>query len=80
MTLEQWLKKSDVSQLEFAKALGTTRQALNHWISGKSKPKVYFALAVQTLTGGAVPLTSWLTPMQALALKGMEARAAVPQQ
>jgi DNA-binding transcriptional regulator YdaS (Cro superfamily) len=72
MQLGEWLEQGRMSGGELAKRIGTTRQAVHSWIDGRTRPKVYYALAVETVTGGEVPVSSWLTNVESLALKGMQ--------
>lgn len=77
MTLEQYFADGKgLNQTQLAKAIGTTRQAVSNWMVGKSKPKVFFSLAVEIMTGGAVPAASWLSPVQVLALDGLRSKVA----
>jgi DNA-binding XRE family transcriptional regulator len=59
--LEKWLVDSDTTQTELAKKLGTTRQAVSSWCVGRVMPGLFYALAIEELTGGAVELEQWLS-------------------
>lgn len=71
--LKAWMQASGMGQAELARAVGTTRQAVNSWCIGRVTPGLYYSLAIQTLSKGAVPIETWLTGQQRLALKGMVA-------
>jgi DNA-binding XRE family transcriptional regulator len=79
MTLEQWLEQGGTTMSGLAKQLGTSRQAVQSWVTGRVRPKIYFALAIEVLSGGKVTVASWLTPMQALAIEGLKVAAGGPQ-
>lgn len=71
MTLAGWIRQSGVSQNELATRLGTSRQNVQHWLKGKSSPGLYFALALEAVTGGAIAAESWLDGREKLALKAL---------
>ena len=74
-TLAKHLAVTGTSQSEFARRLGTSRQTVSHWLSG-SEPSVYYALAIDIATGGAVPPSAWLNGTQRLALVALAGQAA----
>ena len=78
MTLEEWLKEGEVSLSDVARAIGTSRQAVHGWVIGRVKPRIYYILALEVLSGGKVTPQSWLSPVQALALKGLEVASGGP--
>lgn len=71
MTLTEWLAATRETQSGFAQTLGVPRQTVQAWATGGRRPTLYYALAVEALTDGAVPVTEWLTVQERLALKGM---------
>jgi transcriptional regulator with XRE-family HTH domain len=75
MTFAQWLEKDGRTQSEIARVLGTTRQAVQSWVAGRVRPTLYYALAVEALTGGAVTPQSWLEQSERLAIQGLAALA-----
>ena len=58
--LDQWLRDKDLTQTELAVRVGTTRQAVSSWIVGRVAPGLFYGLAIEEVTDGAVPLESWL--------------------
>ena len=75
MTLEQWIDTSGLrSQASVARALGTTRQTVQYWCSGRSRPTLYFALAIAALTDDEVPVLTWLDQQERLAIQGLWAQ------
>ena len=82
MTLAEWMKAEDKTMDFVAKALGTTRQSVHTWVSGRNAPRIYYALAIQVLSEGKVPVESWLTHTQAMAVAGFKSQVAAggPQQ
>ena len=75
MTLDAWLDKTGRTQSEVARALGTTRQTVQYWCAGTSRPSLYFATAVAALTNDEVPTLTWLTQQERLAIQGLWAQA-----
>ena len=73
--LAKFLNTQGISQSELARRLGTSRQLVSHWLAG-AKPSVYYTLALDVVTGGAVPPSSWLTGTQRLALVALAGQAA----
>jgi transcriptional regulator with XRE-family HTH domain len=74
MTLDRWLKEQGKSQSDVARALGTTRQTVQYWCAGTSRPSLYFALSLAALTGGRVSAESWLTQQEWLAVQGLKSQ------
>lgn len=71
--LAGWMQSQGVSQNELALRLGTSRQNVQHWVKGKSRPGLYFALALEAMTGHEVLAESWLDGTERLALKALRA-------
>lgn len=76
MTFSEWLKAEGGDMNAIAMALGTSRQAVHGWASGRMRPRVYYACAIEALSGGKVSLYSWLSPVQAMAVEGFKAKVA----
>lgn len=72
--LEDWLAKQDMAQTDLAKKLGTTRQAVSSWCVGRVTPGLYYCLAIEELTDGAVPLEAWLSEERAAAIEAMRSK------
>lgn len=71
MTLVDWLEQSKTSQSDLARKLGVSRAAVHAWARGKVSPTVFYALAIDAVSGGAVELRSWLDPRDQLAIEGL---------
>ena len=69
--LERWLVDNDMTQTELAKKLGTTRQAVSSWCVGRVMPGLFYALAIEELTKGAVELELWLSPERRTQLEAL---------
>ena len=78
MDFSEWLKTEGNSMDSIAKQLGTTRQAVHGWASGRMRPRVFYAVAIEALSNGQVPVQSWLSPVQRMAIEGFKARQAAP--
>lgn len=76
MDFSEWLKTEGITMDVVAKALGTSRQAVHGWASGRMKPRVFYACAIEAMSKGQVPVKSWLSPVQAMAIEGFQARIA----
>jgi len=76
MTFAEWVKSDGNSMESVAKTLGTTRQAVHGWATGRMCPRIYYACVIETLSKGQVPVSSWLTAMQQAAVEGFAARVA----
>jgi hypothetical protein len=74
MTLQEWISGRGLSMGAVGKAIGTPRQSVHLWCTGKRTPTLYWAMAIQELTKGEVPLDAWLTTQQRLALTGLRAQ------
>lgn len=81
MKFGEWIRKTQANQSELARSLGVTRAAVHNWVHGKVSPTVYYALAIEAVTGGEVGLSSWLDARDALAIDGLKKKVdAVPPQ
>lgn len=56
MTLAEWMKTEGKTMDFVAKSLGTSRQSVHTWVSGRNAPRIYYALAVEVLSEGKVPV------------------------
>jgi transcriptional regulator with XRE-family HTH domain len=56
-----WLEEQGQSQVWLAAQLGVARAVLWRWLAGKQTPRVTFAVRIERLTGGAVPVAMWST-------------------
>jgi DNA-binding XRE family transcriptional regulator len=61
MTFEQWRIERHMPIAEAARELGITRQALWRMCRGIMRPSLETAVAIERLTEGKVPPSSWLT-------------------
>lgn len=71
MRFSEWFKGSGWTQAEFARKIGAPRQTVQSWLTGQRVPTLYYALAVEVLSDGAVAPVEWLSTQQHLALRGM---------
>lgn len=71
MTLQEWLDGRGITQAQAARLLGAHRQAVSAWCQGWTRPTLYHAMAVERLTGGKIPLETWLTRQEQLALQAL---------
>lgn len=69
MTFAEWMEGR--SQSDLARVLGTTRQAVNNWMTGRSRPTLYYALAIRVLSGGRVGVEDWMDAQEQAALRGL---------
>ena len=59
--LRAWLTAQGKTMTAFAADLGLTLETLSRYLSGKMAPSRTSALAIEFLTAGAVPASSWVT-------------------
>lgn len=57
--IREWRKKQGLSQATCAKRVGVAQSAWNQWETGKGEPRVRFAVRLEALTEGAVPVAMW---------------------
>lgn len=57
--LAQYLTQRGITQADFATRLGVECSTVCRWASGKRYPGVADAIAIESATGGEVPLRSW---------------------
>ena len=59
--LNAYLRRTGTTQRALAAALGVQPATVHYWCRGARKPRVGLALKLAEVTGGAVPLTAWVT-------------------
>lgn len=61
--LKQWMGESPRarSQAAVGRALKLTPTSVRQWLTGWARPEVPHRLALEALTGGAVPASAWET-------------------
>ena len=59
MRLEIYLKDRGVTRESFARSLGVTRQAIDHWIRGYRFPRPEYVIKIERMTGGLVCANDW---------------------
>lgn len=57
--IREWREGQGLSQATCAKRVGVAQSAWNQWETGKGEPRVRFAVRLELLTGGAVPVAMW---------------------
>jgi transcriptional regulator with XRE-family HTH domain len=62
MTLHDWLEKSGMTQQEFAEKSGIPQPLVSRYSSGKGRPHLENALAIERATDGQVAVASWTKP------------------
>lgn len=58
--LQKYLKNKGISQIDFAKKIGTAPNNLNLIVNGKSIPGLTLAYEIEKMTGGVITLYDWL--------------------
>lgn len=61
MTLNDWLKKKDLSKAQFALQMGLTERAIRMWIDGDRIPAKNQMLEIFEATGGKVKPNDFYT-------------------
>ncbi|MCA0945874.1 helix-turn-helix transcriptional regulator [Salipiger pacificus] len=59
-TLAQFLKQSQMTQRAFADAVGVSQPTVNRWLNG-AMPSWARAATIERVTGGKVPVASWVS-------------------
>jgi len=54
-----YLERHRISQKEFAEQAGVSPPMVCQWVSGKRRPCVTSALAIEKATGGKIPVSYW---------------------
>lgn len=57
--LADWLSDAGFNENQLANALGVSRQAVNFWTTGVTKPTEAMAAEIAEFTFGAVPVEAW---------------------
>lgn len=60
MKLAEYMQREGLSQAEFARRTGLSQPMVCLWLSGKRRPGLESALAIESATAGEVPASSWL--------------------
>jgi len=59
MRLEIYLKDRGVTRENFARSLGVSRQAVDHWIRGYRFPRPEHVMKIEQVTEGLVCAADW---------------------
>lgn len=59
--LDAYLKREGISDAEFAPAIDRDRSTVSRLRRGVVKPDIELAAQIEDVTGGAVPIKSWLS-------------------
>jgi transcriptional regulator with XRE-family HTH domain len=59
--LAKWIDGSGRTREQVAKALGVTKASLDRYCRGERTPMLGAALAIEKVTGGAIPARYWLS-------------------
>ncbi len=59
--LADWLGEPGRTQAKLARDLGLSGASVSAWLSGHARPEAHYRIALERITGGAVPATSWMT-------------------
>lgn len=80
--LKEWRDGLGLSQAEAARRIDSTQGAWGPWERGGKAPDLHNALAIERLTGGAVPAVGWARrkakPMKSSRAKRRRARRSTP--
>lgn len=64
--LRLWRERIGIRQAELARRLGVSAPSVSDWESDKKSPRIQHAIAIDTLSGGEVPMSVWtLKPKKA---------------
>ncbi len=58
--LATWLQSTSTTRLQLANELGVDPTSVGNWLSGRGRPSVANAAAVESKTG--IPCAQWATP------------------
>lgn len=58
--LAAYLVSEKISQRDFALSIGINHSVVSRFLSGKARPSLSTALTIERVTGGAVPVASWV--------------------
>jgi len=62
MLLKEWLFKTQITQVEFARKIGISRQFLVYLLNGSRHPSPKLAKRIEEATGGKVTVLELLFP------------------
>ena len=62
MRLEIYLKDRGIPREKFARSLGVSRQAIDHWIRGHRFPRPEHVMKIEQMTEGLVCANDWYVP------------------
>lgn len=60
MTLGQYLKASEQTQRDFARAVGVSASYMNELVQGSKTPSLSVASKIEKITAGAVPISAFI--------------------
>ncbi|KPU83721.1 hypothetical protein JI58_07875 [Marinosulfonomonas sp. PRT-SC04] len=63
--LNKYLEAAKLGQAVFSESIGVTQATVSRLARGKMVPSLELALAIEVVTNGAVPVSSWVTPQPA---------------
>jgi transcriptional regulator with XRE-family HTH domain len=58
--LSQHMSRHGLNDSEFADKIGKDRTSVNRWKNGKGVPTLEDAAKIESVTGGEVPMRSWI--------------------
>lgn len=58
--LKKWIAGEEISNAEAARRAGYDRSNFHRIIDGSAKPSIELAHRIDTMTGGKVPMASWV--------------------
>lgn len=59
--LARYLDSEGITQTEFARSAGIPTPMICQWLSGKRRPGLKNAFAIERATNGAIPASYWTT-------------------
>ncbi len=65
--LDIYLREREVSESDFGDLIGRDRSMVNKLRRGRLRPTLDLAASIERVTGGAVPIKSWVATEQAAA-------------
>lgn len=73
--LHDWLLDNEMPEVAFARQVGCHTRSVRFWRYGASIPNTIFAILIERLTGGAVPVTYWITTQRGKQIMHRETQA-----
>lgn len=61
--LTRWRNSLGLTSCSVSASLGVTQGTWSHWENGSKEPRIRHALAIETITRGEVPVSSWGEPI-----------------